>query len=42
MEKSETNDEMKNAEVNGGGMKGNYGKFALMMAISFNSSRRGN
>ncbi len=35
MEKSETNNEMKNAEMNGGKMQGNYGKFALMMAISF-------
>lgn len=35
MEKSETNDEMKNAEMDGGGMKGSYGKFALMMAVSF-------
>ncbi|MEP6703466.1 MAG: DUF305 domain-containing protein [Acidobacteriota bacterium] len=35
MENEETNGEIKNAEMNGGEMKGTYGKFALMMAISF-------
>jgi len=34
MENNETNGEMKNAEMNGE-MKGSYGKFALMMAVSF-------
>ncbi|MGI8812153.1 MAG: DUF305 domain-containing protein [Pyrinomonadaceae bacterium] len=34
MESNETNGEMKN-EMNGGEMKGSYGKFGLMLAVSF-------
>jgi len=35
MENNETNGEMTNAEMNGREMEGTYGKFALMMAVSF-------